>query len=669
MADTNTKKNPNVQIEIPVSEWDENIKKAVGQRNYLEKQWYENLSFYRGNQWAVWMKNSLTSQGVSLMRPTSARKRLVVNKIKPRIRWEFTKLISEEPQFYVAPNTTDQSDIAASKTGEALSEYLMAKRKFNKVRRQATWWTCQTGIGFIKTEYHTDIPVPGPKKMVEVAPGKWEERNVNPDGNIFWSAVSPFHLVVPHLDREELEDQPWVIHLRTVDPKVAESTYGVKLTPDSKSTGENLDGRFLQSINVRNADQKFDQVYLKELWLKPCAEYPSGLVAVWANDTLLWSTEYPYAHGEFPFAEIRHVPSGGFYGYSTIEDLIPLQKEYNLTVSQLAESRDLTSKPAIVAEKGTDAKQIKAVPGQIIFYNPGAEPPRRFINPEMPGYVMEGLDRNIRDQDDASAYTEVAQGRTPPGVEAASAIAYLQEENSTKLYHTIASLEDAVAKAGSQALQLIQQYWDETRIINTVSSTHVQGSIEFKNKDLKNNTDLRVIPGSMAPRSRAAKQATIMELADKRFIPPQVALKHLGMSETNLMFQELFIDEDQARRENLRLARGENKPTVDVDGQPLMNEDGTPVEYNVGVKINDWDNHEIHIEQHNNFRKSQEYEILPEEVKIAFNEHVELHMKAVEALLMAEEDGAELNEPDGQSELGLEPEPGIIDGINTDGAV
>ena len=129
------------------------LKRCETQRTFLERQWFTNLSFYRGNQWAIWMKNQLTEMGVALMKPKSARKRLVFNKVKPMIRNEFTKLIKEEPQYFIRPNTTDQGDIEAAKTGEAIAEYLQGVGNFNAVRRRATWWAAMTGTGFIKTTY------------------------------------------------------------------------------------------------------------------------------------------------------------------------------------------------------------------------------------------------------------------------------------------------------------------------------------------------------------------------------------------------------------------------------------------------------------------------------------------------------------------------------------
>lgn len=47
------------------------------------------------------------------------------------------------------------------------------------------------------------------------------------------------------------------------------------------------------------------------------------------------------------------------------------------------------------------------------------------------------------------------------------------------------------------------------------------------------------------------------------------------------------------------------------------------------IPVNSWDNHEAHIQYHNMFRKTQEFELLPDEVKQAFELHVQMHQMAL----------------------------------------
>jgi Phage portal protein, SPP1 Gp6-like len=614
------------EIKFNVQDWDKKIKQAESLRNNNERQWFYNMAFHKGNQWAVWVKNPVAGAGFSLTQPKSSRKRLVINKIRPVIRNEFTKLTKEEGQFFVNPSTSDLSDVSAAKTAEAVSEYLAYMGKFNKARRSAVWWASVCGNGYIKTWYDTAFKIPN---RIDSEGASKEQ----PIGSVSYMGVSPFHVFVPYLDMEDMDEQPWVVHARTFDPKVVKATYKKSLEADTESSNLGFEQRFLSSINVSNSN-RFKQVHVKEVWVKPCQDYPEGMLAIYASGEVLYKGKFPYDHGEYPFQKINSGRTGGYYSSSVIEDLIPMQKEYNLTRSQLAEARDLTSKPALTVTKGTvDVKKVKAVPGQIIEVQPGGDPPRRLINPDMPAYVMQGLEIESRDMDESSGQFEVTRGRTPPGIEAASAIAYLQEENDTRLHDTISSIEDAVSDSGRQSLMLVQQYWNQTRIVNTVSNAHLQGTIEFLGKDLKNNTDFRVVAGSMAPRSLAAKQAFILEAIKMQLIPPEVGLKNLPLADQNSMYDEIHVDTNQAERENLRMARGE--PVV----------------------ANDWDDHIVHVKVVENYMKSQAFELLKPEVQELFINHRQEH----KTIAIAESMELNASGPDEQPAI-TDGEPGLPTG-------
>jgi len=233
----------------------------------------------------------------------------------------------------------------------------------------------------------------------------------------------------------------------------------------------------------------------------------------------------------------------------------------------------------------------------MIPVQPGFEKPEYLRQPEMPMYVIQEFDRIQQDMDDISNQFEVAKGRTPPGVEAASAIAYLQEENDEVLYITIASIEDAVEGIGKQTLSLVQQFWTEEKIIDVVSRNNFQEAKLFKISNIGGNTDFRIESQSMAPKSRAARQAFIVDLMDKAVLTPDQGLKYLQMSETNRLYDDMQVDARHARRENIRMSSGED------------------------VQLNPFDNHAVHLYEHEIYMKSQEYESLDEDTKMIFLNH------------------------------------------------
>jgi hypothetical protein len=109
------------------------------------------------------------------------------------------------------------------------------------------------------------------------------------------------------------------------------------------------------------------------------------------------------------------------------------------------------------------------------------------------------------------------------------------------------------------------------------------------------------------------------------------------------------IDENAAQRENLSMKKipEEEIQKAGMDWQ-MRQQQGDPEtmfqDPNTGemlpkpqpplIPVHDWDNHGVHVEVHNRFRKSQTFELLSDEVKEEFQKHIALHQQAVQAQQM-----------------------------------
>jgi len=710
-----------------IEKWDNKLKDCQQARLNYEKQWCENLAFFSGRQWIVSTKS--TNGGFSLVEQPAQdnwRVRHTANRILRIIRTEVTKLSKEEPQFYCVPASTDESDRLAAMAGDAIAEFLMRTKYFNRKRLEATFWTCICGSGFLKNYYDEA------KLEIDGQPGK-----------IDFEAVTAFHLFVPNLQATDIQDQPFVIHARTMTPEAVYESYGKEIEPGTAASSI-IDARFLSAVGIKESQKSQNkQCYVKEVYIKKCKDYPNGAMIVYGENTILYvyeapdpmsmlqgpptlfddqpladmlpqgfspsgpvgspkdqmsamlgalgktapavgqqmsseepvgnleapksiydggqdyQHEFPYTHGRYPFAKIDHIPTGMFYGDSVIKSLISPQKEYNRTRSIMLENRNLAGKPQWAYTAGAfDPKKFNSRPGLLLAVNMGFDPPSPLEQPQLPPSVSNELDITLKDMDDISSQYEITKGRTPPGVEAASAIAYLSEENDTILYHTVQSLENAVQETGVQVLANVHDFWPTDRIVRMTSKNQFAEVKQFKSTDLKPIMDFRVETGSMAPRSVAAKQAFITELMKMGAIEPNKALRYLQMSETDKLYDEMMIDNRHAQRENVYMAEGQSlykidpqgQPPVDpmtgmpqvdpqtgmpvpayktdvvrdpMTGEPEIGDDGQPLTYQVST--NPFDAHDIHVMEHENYQKSQEYELLPPEIQAIIQEHVDQH--------------------------------------------
>jgi hypothetical protein len=175
-----------------------------------------------------------------------------------------------------------------------------------------------------------------------------------------------------------------------------------------------------------------------------------------------------------------------------------------------------------------------------------------------------------------------------------------------------------------------------------------------------------------------------MDLMKLGFIDPQKGLEMMEIGGVQKIYEQLRIDERQAQRENMRMktmdpaqiqqyaqmtqqyqqmqqmqqaeaviqpsiippelpelaaptdepgnlpyASGERSPEDIIPGTEVDQLSGEPLAPPPLVPVNTWDNHAVHIDVHNRFRKGQAFELLTEEHKQLFEEHVQLHAMAL----------------------------------------
>src|SRR5215831_1906899 len=520
--------------------WTDNaIKRCRSIRVPFERQWYLNLAFYYGRQYVQWTTPSTATNTTKLYEPIapSWRVRLIANKIRPIIRRQVSKLTQEEPQAYVKPQGTTDEAIAAAEAADDIAEFEMDELNYNRILRQAVFWSSITGTSFIKDWWDNDGDDPSGQQ-----------------GTICIEPVNSFHVFIPEIQIQDVEGQPFLIHAMAKTTDWVQENYNVDVLADSTSDGMMLEQRFLNALGT-SEPTRGQFVTVAEVWVKPCSKFDKGAYIVATPDKLLNEVEgWPYDHEEYPFSKIESVPTGQFWADSVITDLIPLQREYNRTRSQIVEAKNRMSKPQLLAPKGSvDPSKMTSEPGLVILYTPGFNPPTPLTIQSLPGYVTELPQAIQQDMDDISSQYEVAKGRTPPGVTAASAIAYLQEENDTMLSWATTSIEEATEKVGQHILSYVNQYWDVPRTIRVLGKNDAYQITQFDKDSIDGNTSYRVESGSAAPRSRAAKQAFIVELGQRGWITPDKVLKYLRLVETGRLYEEGQIDMRQVQRENAKM--------------------------------------------------------------------------------------------------------------------
>lgn len=628
--------------------------RAKQARTTKQVQWFMNLSMFFGSQYAEHQR-SVTAEGfrdkIATPRSPYYKRRKTVNRTRSFVRRELSKFLSSVPNAVAVPSTADDEDLRAAYAAEQAWNSLSETGQLRKHYTRAMWWTCITGTGFVKQWWDPDI----------IVDKETEER-----GNIRFGHVTPFHLFVPDLLEIDIEDQPFVINAYTKPVAWAEHNFkealgGRKITPSSTSASSILEEGVL---NLSTATKAANSVVIYECWAKPGATplLPDGGVIIVVDELLvgLYRDGLPYSHGEYPFTKFEHIPTSTFYGDSPLVDTNQLQREYNQLRTEISEAGTRMAKPQILAQKGSIVPQkLTNEPGLVVEYKPGTPPPTPINLSPLPQYYVEQQDRVLADWEDITGQHEVSKGSAPPGVTAGTAISYLQEKDNQFLTPQYQSVEDGYAKIARQTLSNFVQFVDLPRKMKVIGSDGAYDTVLLDGSNIQSGTDVRIQKGSSIGESQAAKQARVMDMFAAGLITdPNVALKMLEIGGVDKILDLMSVAERKAQRENIKIktldeqqlelakmqhdeqmkayeqqmAVLEQQMPADPLHEPapeMMPQLPPAPQMPLLVPVADFDVHEVHIENHNKFRMSQEFEALSELVQEQFDLHVQEHRRYV----------------------------------------
>jgi hypothetical protein len=633
------------------SEWS----KAKVARTQKQLQWFNNMAMFYGHHWVEQTRGDFPDgykDKLFTPRKPYYHQRKTVNRIRSYVRWEMSKMLSSFPSAQAIPSSSEDQDQRAAFAAEQAWTSISEAKKLRQHMSRAMWWTVVTGNGFLKTHWDTTC--------LDKVSGEM--------GDIKYGHVTPFHLFVPDIREQDIEDQPFVINAYTKTVEWAEYYFakelnGVRLAPSTSSANQILDEAYLNLGHSKAPDS----VIVYETWVKPGATklMPQGGVIISIDDILIsmYKDGFPYDHQMYPFTKFEHIPTATFYADSPIVDLSQLQKEYNGLRSEIAEAGRRMAKPQLIAPMGSIVpSKLTNEPGLVIQYKPGMAAPQPLPLSPLPQYYLDQQDRVLNDWIDISGEREVSRGDTPAGVTSGTAISYLQEASNQYLTPQFQSIEMGIEKIATQTVELFVQYVDIPRKIRTIGADGAFDTMLLKGADIASGTDIRIESGSSFAKSKAAQEARVMDMFAVGIIDQPAALRMLEVGGVQRVMDTMNVAERKAQRENIKMkmltpeeiemARQEamqqimsQLPPEAMENSQIMQEiQNMPAP--AVVSVDDFDVHEVHIETHNKFRMSQEYEILSDELKAQFAEHVSQHEQILQQRAME------------QMMMGMPPAPG-----------
>jgi hypothetical protein len=550
-------------------------------RRSFESDWWMNLAFVSGQQYVTY---DLTSNRLLELTQSPGSERTVNNICMPITRRERAKILKTMPIVEALPKGESEDDQWVARVVNAQFRSWRKKWHLDRRIRNASFWVVTTGNVWLKWFW---------------------------DGSDVCLAVVPPFDIYPDPYARSMMDCRWVIQSQFMDIDAAREKYGEKVKETQTEPLSGIEGK-LYSNYTDGVDANLPGVIINEYWEPPSKARPDGAYIVFEAGEILHSGKFPYAHGRLPFTHIGHIERANSKYYSSVMDFIrDPQIELNRVESQILENRNLANGKWFIPYGLELEADPDATPRQILRASggpPDAAP--QFIEIQaLPGWVANEATRIKDFAQDIAGQHEVSRGGVPGRVEAAQAIQLLQETDDEVLKDTIHSLEEALSDGHFQAAQLLKQFGSTSQILKAYDKAGQIEVYQYKSAQIPGPDELMITTQTTTglPQSIAGRWDRVLNLWQYKIIQdPKQALELLNLAPDAPELVPEIEDKKQAYREN-KLISGV------LDGTPRPQ---APEQ---------WNNHGVHIQEHQHFMNTEEFNALAPEVKQYFEYHVEKH--------------------------------------------
>lgn len=615
------------------------------ERQPHEQQWFINAAFFRGQQYVQW---SDKDQRLTVPPAPSHRVRLVVNRIFPKVRARIAKFLKNRAVPHVVPAQEDQQAKMNARATERALHYQWRRLQLETKYKDALLWAKDSSKALwwfywdpsIRARVSTQNPLGQPEMQDAQL------------GDVAIEVGSAFELLVADPGIARIGDQPAImrIKLRPIDEvKGRYPEYANYLKADVGDADMFRFERQIASLNnigyggtglveSRSANRKSGQptlVLVKEYFEKPCGDYPEGRYAVVVGDILVRNEQaLPYGFSDlrnpYPCTAFSDVDvAGQFWGPTVTEQLIGLQREYNLIRSKMAEQMRMMAFPKLLAAKQHQIPDgaWTSEAGEFVEYVaiPGVPPPTPWNPPNIAQDAWRSIDLLQKEFDDVTQVYPAAEGSTGSATSGFQTN-LLQEATDSVHQPDVRAHEACLEEAAIKIRRLMKLGYDVPRLITTIGQNYQPEIMEFSSSTIDEAALIIVESSSQLPDLKGAKIQAILELFNAGILgdinDPDVkrrALSMLEMGELETVYDYARRDEDLARIENHNLETSGQIP---------------PPEF--------YQNHNIHYQVHTDQLKNASTYAWPPQIKMALINHVIGHvdfMNPASALQLAQSYG------------------------------
>jgi hypothetical protein len=628
------------------------------------------LEFARGKQYAY-----LDSENKVVHQPTNTaaygesgkkkhRVRATRNFIFDIVETEVAAAMQRIPGYEVAPSGTEPRRIAAARLSRKVLLYGYEKWGTDAALEQAVRYAIVADEGFVWPYFDNSI---GPFIQDE-------------DGKLVGQGDIRFRVYGPNQVSWEpglkFEESPWLCIEQAMEPSAVaamEGYVGGKLEPDARNAEAEVE-----------FSAKAELVMVRDYLERPSKANPKGRWITIANDrVVVGERPYPCANGE---GQVLDEPVLHKLTYAMdpekdrdsglVRHLLDSQRQLNHSVSKTSEWVNLALNPQLLLKNVKLQGRLNDEPGAVFNIRGSGEAQWRPV-PAIPAELFRLKDEAIQDMARIAAQNDI-----PAQVESGRGIQALLEKDKERRANFLKNLAKFDARLGRHSLYLVQRHYTEPRLLKVKGERGIEPIKDFEGSELMDETDVRVSPDSLEPRTREGVEKKIFAFAERGWISPHAAMAAINngtaenlidsyerdVARANLIIQKItegpevlfsspprrpFGDEDPGQQTdeqgNLLWVRepSEGEPELDEEGQPVPPDPGQPLlnEYVPGWMPRPFDNVKVQKDVFADWMKSTEYDDLPQPSQEAANTYYSallgIEAKQAAQAAMAQEETAQ----------------------------